>query len=312
MATLFFSYSHKDEALRDQLEMHLAMLKRQGVIEASHDRRIVAGDEFSNVIADEIQRADIILLLVSPDFLASAYCYEIEMTRAIERHASRTARVIPVILRHCDWHQTPFGKLTATPRDGRPIITWPDIDEAFLDVVKAVRTAAGSSACAAHPIASTQIQPQGPRVALPRSSNLRIRQQFSDADKDQHIESAFEYMAKFFEGSLAELELRHANLRTNFRRIDADTFTSIVYRDGKTAAQCRIARGGFIGKGITYSADVDRISSGINDTLTAECDDQAMFLKPMMSYSSNPGQHQRLSLEGAAEYYWEMLIKRLR
>lgn len=311
MSTLFFSYSHKDEALRDQLETHLAMLKRQGVIEAWHDRRIVAGNDFSNVIADELERADIILLLVSPDFLASAYCYEIEMKRAMERHAARTARVIPVILRHCDWHQAPFGKLTATPRDGRPVSGWPDVDEAFLDVVKAIRTAAGSGAEGTRTTTATQNHSPLVRATLPRSSNLRIRQQFSDADKDQHIEAAFEYLAKLFEGSLAELQKRNADLRTNFRRIDADTFTSIIYRDGKTVAQCRIARGGFIGKGITYSADADRLSSGINDSLTAECDDQAIFLKPMMS-SSHSGQQQRLSLEGAAEYYWDKLIKLLR
>jgi hypothetical protein len=80
--SVFFSYSHKDATLRDQLETHLAMLKRQGVISTWYDRRLIAGDNIDEGIAQELERADIILLLVSPDFLASEYCYGIEVARA--------------------------------------------------------------------------------------------------------------------------------------------------------------------------------------------------------------------------------------
>jgi hypothetical protein len=140
-ATLFFSYSHIDEALRDQLEKHLAGLHRQDIISSWHDRRITAGTEFGDAIDSHIDTADVILLLVSPDFIASDYCYEKEMVRALERHQKGQARVIPVILRPCDWHGLPFGKLLATPTDGRAITRWPNIDEAFLDVVKAIKAA---------------------------------------------------------------------------------------------------------------------------------------------------------------------------
>jgi len=139
MATVFFSYSHADEALRDQLEKHLIMLKRQGLLETWHDRRIPAGDDFEHAIDEHLESADIILLLVSPDFLSSAYCYDIELRRAMERHASGEARVIPVILRHCDWRESVFGKLNATPRDGKPVKSFPDLDEAFLQVAQALK-----------------------------------------------------------------------------------------------------------------------------------------------------------------------------
>ncbi|WP_445628750.1 toll/interleukin-1 receptor domain-containing protein [Nostoc sp. DSM 114167] len=86
MATIFFSYSHRDETLRDELEIHLAMLKKQGFIETWHDRRITAGEEFDKAISKNLEEADIILLLVSSDFLASNYCYDIEMQRAMEKH----------------------------------------------------------------------------------------------------------------------------------------------------------------------------------------------------------------------------------
>src|SRR5690606_32218635 len=99
-------------------------------------------NEIDATIDAHIDSDEIILLLVSPDFLASDYCYDIEMTRALARHEAGAAKVIPVILRACDWHHAPFGKLLAVPRDGKPVTQWPDQDQAFLEVAQAVRVAA--------------------------------------------------------------------------------------------------------------------------------------------------------------------------
>jgi hypothetical protein len=141
MAKLFFSYSHKDEKLRDQLETHLAVLKREGLVTTWHDRRILSGDEFDKVIDSEMESADVIVLLLSPDFLASSYINNIEVKRAIERHQQGLARIIPVILKPCDWQRTFFGTLLVAPRDGKPVVRWSDRNEAFLDVVKRIRAA---------------------------------------------------------------------------------------------------------------------------------------------------------------------------
>ncbi|RCJ15846.1 hypothetical protein A6S26_05965 [Nostoc sp. ATCC 43529] len=136
---VFFSYSHKDEALRDELATHLIMMKRQGVIEAWHDRQISAGTEWANAIDENLEVADIILLLVSANFLASNYCYDTEMKRAMERHETRQARVIPIILKPSDWNGAPFGKLQALPKNALPITKWQDQDEAFLNVAQGIR-----------------------------------------------------------------------------------------------------------------------------------------------------------------------------
>jgi hypothetical protein len=136
---VFFSYSHKDEVLRDELATHLSMMKRQGVIEAWHDREISAGSEWANAIDDNLEIADIILLLVSANFLASDYCYDKEMTRAMERHETREARVIPIILKPSDWNGAPFGKLQALPKNAKPVTSWQDQDEAFLNVAQGIR-----------------------------------------------------------------------------------------------------------------------------------------------------------------------------
>ena len=140
---LFYSYSHKDERLRNELETHLKLLQREGVIATWHDRKIEAGDDWKQKIDENLERADLILLLVSADFIASDYCYEKEMTRALERHDAGEARVIPVILRDVDWTKAPFAKLQALPKDGRAVMTWPDKDSAWRNVAEGIAKVAG-------------------------------------------------------------------------------------------------------------------------------------------------------------------------
>jgi hypothetical protein len=139
---VFYAYSHRDEALRDELETHLSILKRRGLISGWHDRRISGGLEWRDEISDHLNRADLILLLVSADFIASDYCFDNEMDRAMARHRLREARVIPIILRDCVWDLTPFSKLQALPRDGKPVTAWTSRDEAFKNVALGIKAAA--------------------------------------------------------------------------------------------------------------------------------------------------------------------------
>jgi hypothetical protein len=136
---VFCSYAHEDEAFRKKLETHLSLLKRQGFIEIWHDRRIGAGQEWKNAIDNNLETADLILFLVSADFLASDYCMDVEMERALARHNRREARTIPVIIRHVDWATAPFAKLQALPQDGKPVNKWNDSDEAWEDFAKGIR-----------------------------------------------------------------------------------------------------------------------------------------------------------------------------
>jgi hypothetical protein len=139
---LFYSYSHKDDVLRERLEKHLSVLKRTGVLVDWHDRRIGAGTEWKGQINDCLERADMIVLLVSPDFLASDYCWDVEMKRAMNRHETGEAAVIPVMLHPVDCEGAPFAGLQALPRDGRPISSWASLDEAFMEVAKGIRAQA--------------------------------------------------------------------------------------------------------------------------------------------------------------------------
>lgn len=136
-----FSYSHKDEELRDQLGTHLKLLERQGVMSPWHDRKIIAGEDWKGVIDERFQRADLILLLVSSDFIQSDYCYEIEMKTSLERHANGQTVVVPVILRECQWYKAPFGKLEPLPKNGKAVTdssNWPNRDKAWTTVAQGI------------------------------------------------------------------------------------------------------------------------------------------------------------------------------
>ena len=136
---IFYSYAHKDERLKEKLAIHLSLLKQEGLIKGWYDREIRAGAEWANEIQAHLNSAHVILLLISPDFMASDYCYSIEMMRALERHNAQEALVIPIILRPTDWERAPFGKLQALPTDGKPITRWSNRDEAFLQVAQDIR-----------------------------------------------------------------------------------------------------------------------------------------------------------------------------
>lgn len=319
MASVFFSYSHKDEALRDQLEAHLALLKNKGLIDAWHDRRITAGDEVDGAIFDQLETADIILLLVSSDFLASSYCYSREVTRAMERHDAGEARVIPVILRHCMWTAAPFGKLLAAPKDGKPITSWPDRDEAFADVArqvaKAVETISSGSAnemsrlgAARVPASAIDVGASG--KSMPRSSNLRLKKEFTEKDRDDFLRSTFDYVCKFFEGSIAAVDERNPDVSGTFDRIDSRRMAAVLYRNGAKITQCSVRQEG-LGRsnGLAFSYDASAHAGSYNEMLHVEVDEQRMYMKAMGMGWNGGDRDKHLSQEGAAEFLWDMFIK---
>ncbi len=312
-ARVFFSYSHTDAQHRDRLEKALAMLKRQGLIETWHDRRIVPGEHVDRAISAELEAADLILLLVSPDFLASDYCYAVEMQQAMKRNEAGDAHVVPIIIRPCDWKSAPFGRLNALPTDAKPVTKWTDADDAFLDItegIKRVIQARGAVRTMPDVPAATEI-----RTQRPRSSNLRVARVFTERDRDDFARNAFEFIARFFENSLQELSLRNPDLEGRFERIDANRFTAVAYRGGRAAARCTIFFGGLMGRGteIGYSSNDSGATNSFNESLSVGEDEQSLYLKPLGMSSTFGGQqpNQKLSEEGAAELLWALFIEPL-
>jgi len=136
---LFCSYSHKDAKFRAELEVFLAGLRTQGLVHLWHDRLIQPGADWAREIDDNLDQADIVLLLVSADFMASQYCMGIELKRALQRSRSARARVIPILVRTCDLEGAPFSQLQWLPTGARPVKQWRDRDAAWTDVAKGVR-----------------------------------------------------------------------------------------------------------------------------------------------------------------------------
>lgn len=163
---VFISYSHKDEEFKDELVKALASLRREGAIETWHDRQIQPGANWEQTLDANLDRAELVVLLVSSDFIHSDDCDGTEMTRALERHERGEARVIPIIVRPCDWTRAPFSKLQGLPRDGKAITRWGNRDEAWLDVARGIRgvVSAVSPAMGAEHTASKMRTPTiGPR-----------------------------------------------------------------------------------------------------------------------------------------------------
>jgi tetratricopeptide (TPR) repeat protein len=132
---LFYCYAREDKPLRDELEKHLAWLKRRYKLTNWHDREILPGEEWEQAIDTHLNTAHLILLLISPDFMASDYCFSKEMQRALARHKAGTCRVVPILLRPTYWKDAPFSSLQLLPTDAKAITRWPDRDEAFEHVV---------------------------------------------------------------------------------------------------------------------------------------------------------------------------------
>src|SRR5947207_2671872 len=130
---IFYCYARKDKRLRDELERHLGVLKRSEQVTTWYDREIQPGMDWKREIDKHLNTSDIVLLLVSPDFVRSDYCYGIEMRQALERYQAGRVSVIPIILRPVDWRGTPIGTLQVLPAEGKPITTWRHRDEAFQD-----------------------------------------------------------------------------------------------------------------------------------------------------------------------------------
>jgi len=315
MINIFFSYSHEDERLRNELDKHLSILKRNGIINAWHDRCIMPGKDFDKEISKNLKAADIILLLISADFLASDYCYDNEMKYALQKHDRKEAVVIPVILRPCDWKDTRFGKLQAVPANGKPVIKFLTLDDAFLEITDQIKRVVVEMNKA-----KNQSEPFQPpiqdkeQVTTSRSSNLRIKKKFTDREKDNFLDDAFEYIANFFEQSLKELKKRNPEIDYRFKRIDSQTFTSHLYLGGKVVSECMIyyGAGSFMPDRISYSRNISESKNSYNESLHLEDDGYTIYLRATgMSFFGRSNKDEALTNEGASELFWGMFIESL-
>ena len=304
----FISYSHKDETALERLRTHLAVLRRDGRIDEWFDREILAGGEIDAEVAERLESSGLFLLLVSPDFLASNYCVEQEMGRALERHHSGDARVVPIIVEPCDWASTPLRDLKALPRDGKPVSDWVNENNAYLDVVQDLRRALEAEEVPRAPEQEEARIQLGP--AQPSVRRYRVKRDFDEIDRSDFREAAFGVIRDYFERAVAEIEAIE-DLRGRFVSLSAISFTCTIVNRAREHGTGHITVHGRrekVGFGdISYSFSENAPPNTANGMFTIEADEYELYLSSMMM---GIGQHEeKLSPETAAEQLWEEFLQ---
>jgi hypothetical protein len=301
----FISYSHRDDAALDRLHTHLATLRRDGDIDTWFDREILAGDELDAEIAEQLETCELFLLLVSPDFLASDYCIEREMQRALERHDAGDARVVPIIVEPCDWTSSPLRRLKALPRDGKPVSEWTNENNAYVDVVRELRRIIQADA-SPQPVAD---------ISTPATAELqkgarryRIKRDFDQIDRSEFRERAFTTIREYFERAIAEIN-QVPDIRGRFRSLSQTSFTCTIVNKALLhgTAHVTIHSRGESGLGdIYYSFEENASPNTANGTFHIEADEYELFLSGMMGFNAD---RERLSPEAAAEHLWTEFLQ---
>ncbi|MCR8726674.1 toll/interleukin-1 receptor domain-containing protein [Frigidibacter sp. ROC022] len=300
----FISYSHKDGAALERLHTHLATLRRDGLLEAWFDREILGGSEIDAEIAAELETCELFLLLVSPDFLASDYCVEREMQRALERHEANEARVVPIIIEPCDWTSSPLRRLKALPHDGKPVSEWTNANNAYLDIVKALRRIVQTRD--AEPAEEINATVASQPTAATSERRYRVKRDFDQIDRSEYRESAFATIRDYFQRATAEIDSIE-DLRGRFASRSPTTFGCTIVnrvRDRGTAhitVHCANGYGGF--GDIYYSFSENAGENTAQGGFSVEADEYEQFLSggTLMGFGQ---ERQRLSPESAAESLW--------
>jgi hypothetical protein len=201
-------------------------------------------------------------------------------------------------------------------RDGKPVTKWADQDDAFLDIVTAIKDALKElgkvSPSASSRRTDSSATPTSSAAPI-RSSNLRIRKQFSDLDRDTFRHEGFDFIAKFFEASLLEIANRNPGLAQRFQQVDANHFTASLYQNGgKVCRGCASVGEGHIGSdSIQYSMTDTPRDGGMNEAVYVKNDDQTLYFEPLGMQSYGNRDKQKLTPQGAAEFFWDLFIRPL-
>ncbi|MEX2125973.1 MAG: toll/interleukin-1 receptor domain-containing protein [Woeseia sp.] len=299
----FISYSHRDEEALDRLHTHLSVLQREGAITTWIDREILAGAELDASISAALESSQLFLILVSPDFLASDYCYEREMTRALERHDEGEARVVPIIVEPCDWKNSPLKKLKAIPKDGKPISEWTNENAAYLNIVTELRRLLTSPSVPRASNASVEAEP---------ARRYRAKQDFDEIDRADFRDRSFAIIRSHFENSIAEINTVD-NFRGRFRDLGPTSFTCTVINRLKDrgiayiTVHCVSSNHGF--GDISYSYAENASASTANGWLQVDCDEYDLYLRTN-SFHGLGQDEARVSQQSAAELLWKDFIER--
>ena len=295
---IFISYCHTDDKYLNQLHKHLTLLKRDGTIDIWTDSLIKAGDKIGSTISNALEKSSIFIALLSPDYLNSDYCYEIEFKKAIELHEAGKMRILPIILEPCDWLNSPFKEFMALPKDGNPIAEWLNQNNAFLDITTKIREV-------------LDFDNIGINKNISQKRSLKIKKNFDTIDKSNYADKAFDHIKNYFKESCTEINGIN-NIKTKFEDMDKAAFTCTVVNYPKEAhitVHNNKSERGFLGD-ITYNNQRYGNSNSSSGSVSIENDDYDLYLE-MNNFGFGINHNdKKLTHEQVAEKMWEDFLER--
>lgn len=305
MAHAFISYTHIDAHYTERLHVHLAQLKRESLLTSWYDGEIAAGQQIERAIDQELKIADLFLALVSPDYLASNYCYNIEFQQAQQLHEAAKLVIIPIIVQPCDWKSSPFGKFKAIPKDGKPVSEWTNENNAFLNIVdeirKLIKTTTPSDVVAA------------PAAGSMTRRNYRVQTDFDAVDKLNFKEKAFATIHDYFKAAIAEIN-GIDNIKARFVRESlGEQFTCVITNRAKINTDGYISIGiiqqdHFGRNGINFALAEQLNSNFMGNNYALSHDEYEMFwIRNELMYGSR-NDNQKLTAKEIAAQLWEAFI----
>ena len=297
------------------MQEHLAALQSEKLIDAWSDREILAGDDIDSEISEGLETCHLFLPLVSSAFLASGYIQEVEMSRALERRSAGDLRIIPLIIRPCDWKSTPLSKLMCLPRDGKAVSSWENRDEAYLDIVEGLRRVLKEEKQSQYrtPADGVMVPPSVGGAHRP-DHGYRVEREFDAIDRREYREKAFSEIRAYFESSVQKID-GIDGIRARFFSKGTDSFGCTIVNGSRPhgTAHIRVYAGTSFSSGgdIWYSFSEDELGASANGILSIESDGFNLFLKPILMFSVLMGhdKEQLMSPVTAAKIIWKDLLE---
>ncbi|MDE2798464.1 MAG: toll/interleukin-1 receptor domain-containing protein [Gemmatimonadota bacterium] len=309
---VFISYSHRDDEALNRLHTHLAPLRSEGLIDAWFDREILAGENIDAEITKELESCDLFLMLVSPDFLASDYCVNREMKRALERHRDGAVHVVAIIIEPCDWFSLPIHELKVLPRDGKAISEWMNQNSAYLDVVQELRRIIETRKDTVPGTERTSFS-GGTMDTSPMAPSYRIKKDFDEIHRSEFRETAFATIRDYFQQQI-DLINTIDDLRGRFVSYGPSSFGCTIVnrarlRNQSTAHITVHYRNGRMGLGdISYSFSENSAPNMANGIFYIESDGYEQYLVNTIGFRDDQGQ---LTPKNAAERLWTEFIQQI-
>lgn len=227
----FISYSHQDNSMLDLLHKHLTQLQRDNVIKTWTDKDIMAGGKLDQNISSALKSANLFIAILSPDYIASNYCYEKEFQSALAMQEEGMI-IIPIIVEPCDWLSTPFKDFKALPTDGKAVSTWENKNTAFLDIVQNIRKLVSSSDSV-----KDKLQKVSSQNLVAR--NYRVQKDFDSIEKIEFVEMTLHQIVEYLKRYIDEV-VKLDNIKSRILIENDREFECLLVNRNKIATESHL------------------------------------------------------------------------